>query len=355
MTKLDQQIEDNTRHQLFRLLPSVNDLLLAPVCESLLKTHPHNAVVSSARDCIAELRLGIISGTHTETNLQAMIDELPQMIAAHLALGRRYSLRPVINATGVILHTNLGRAPLSDAALRHLAEVAQGYCNLELDLESGLRSRRDIHAETLVLRVLNKSCANNSDQDRHGVIIVNNCAAATFLALNSLAEKSEVIVSRGELVEIGGGFRIPEIMEKSGAFLKEVGTTNRTHLADYESALGPQTGLLLRVHQSNFSIDGFTEKPSHQELVELAKRTGCGSKTGFLNAVLRGCLRDGYGGHAQYQKGKRGKTHRLLLVPKTLSTPERILRHLRDRCTRTPQRSPLQAELAGKARGKGLF
>jgi L-seryl-tRNA(Ser) seleniumtransferase len=247
--------------------------------------------VSSVRQAIAELRLEVISGTHTEPSLQAMVAQLPEMIATHIDLGRRYSLRPVINATGVILHTNLGRAPLSDAALRHLVEVAQGYCNLELDLESGLRSRRDVHVESLVLRVLNGANARATDPDRHGVIIVNNCAAATFLALNSLAEKSEVLVSRGELVEIGGGFRIPEIMEKSGAVLKEVGTTNRTRLADYESALGPETGLLLRVHQSNFSIEGFSERPSLQELVELAKRTGItlfeDQGTGLLSSLER--------------------------------------------------------------------
>jgi L-seryl-tRNA(Ser) seleniumtransferase len=285
------QTEDDTSHQLFRLLPSVSDLLLTPACRQLLATHPHNAVVSSARQSIAELRLEVISGMHTEPSLQAMVAQLPEMIANHIELGRRYSLRPVINATGVILHTNLGRAPLSDAALRHLVEVAQGYCNLELDLESGLRSRRDIHVESVVLRVLNGASARATDPDRHGVIIVNNCAAATFLALNSLAEKSEVLVSRGELVEIGGGFRIPEIMEKSGAVLKEVGTTNRTRLADYESALGPETGLLLRVHQSNFSIEGFSERPSLQELVELAKRTGItlfeDQGTGLLSSLER--------------------------------------------------------------------
>jgi len=287
----DRQTEDDTSHQLFRLLPSVNDLLLTPVCRRLLATHPHNAVVFSAREAVAELRLEVISGTHTETSLRAMVDKLPEMIVNHIELGRRYSLRPVINATGVILHTNLGRAPLSDAALRHLVEVAHGYCNLELDLESGLRSRRDVHVESLLLRVLNGANAHATDPDRHGAIIVNNCAAATFLALNSLAEKSEVLVSRGELVEIGGGFRIPEIMEKSGAFLKEVGTTNRTRLADYESALGPGTGLLLRVHQSNFSIEGFSEKPSLPELVELAKRTGItlfeDQGTGLLSSLER--------------------------------------------------------------------
>jgi len=274
MKMRDPQIEGDTSHRLLRLLPSVNDLLLMPACRQLLATHPHNVVVSSARNAVGELRSEVISGLHTEGSLQALIDQLPETITNRVAVGRCYSLRPVINATGVILHTNLGRAPLSDGALRHLVEVAEGYCNLELDLETGLRSRRDIHAEALVLRVLNGASARATDPGRHGVIIVNNCAAATFLALNSLAEKSEVIASRGELVEIGGGFRIPEIMEKSGAVLKEVGTTNRTRLADYESALGPATGLLLRVHQSNFSIEGFSERPSLQELIELAKRTG---------------------------------------------------------------------------------
>jgi L-seryl-tRNA(Ser) seleniumtransferase len=216
---------------------------------------------------------------------------LPQEIANRLTASARYSLRPVINATGVILHTNLGRAPLSGGALRHVVEVAQDYCNLEFDLENGLRSRRDSHVESLVLRALDTASTPAADSHRHGVVIVNNCAAATMLALNSLAENSEVIVSRGELVEIGGGFRIPEILEKSGAILKEVGTTNRTRLADYEGVLGPGTGLLLRVHQSNFSIEGFTERPSLQELVELSKRAGIplfeDQGTGLLSSLER--------------------------------------------------------------------
>lgn len=274
MTIQNVQNEGEALHRLFRLLPSVNDLLLSPACLSLLNKHQHNAVVLAARGALAELRLEVTSGQHTEISLQAMIDQLPEMIANQIELGRRYSLRPVINATGVILHTNLGRAPLSSRALRHLVEVAQDYCNLELDLETGLRSRRDVHAEALVLSVLNGASSYAKVPDRLGVIIVNNCAAATFLALNSLAEKREVIVSRGELIEIGGGFRIPEMMEKSGAVLKEVGTTNRTRVDDYERALGPGAGLLLRVHQSNFSIEGFSERPSLQDLVELAKRTG---------------------------------------------------------------------------------
>ena len=143
-----------------------------------------------------------------------------------------------------------------------------GYCNLELDLDTGARSRRDVHAESLLLKLL------ELDPEQYAAAIVNNCAAATFLALNSLAEKREVLVSRGELVEIGGGFRIPEILEKSGAVLKEVGTTNRTRVSDYERALSSATALILRVHRSNFSIEGFTERPALEELVALASRAG---------------------------------------------------------------------------------
>ncbi len=153
---------------------------------------------------------------------------------------------------------------MSAAALAHIADTAGGYSNLELDLESGERSRRDVHAEELLLRVVTAQGA--------GALVVNNCAAATFLALNTLAEGGEVIVSRGELVEIGGGFRIPEILAKSGAILREVGTTNRTRLADYENAISPATRLILRVHQSNFSMEGFVERPALRDLVSLGKR-----------------------------------------------------------------------------------
>jgi L-seryl-tRNA(Ser) seleniumtransferase len=287
----DQQNINEAQNRLFRTLPSVNDLLLLPAWKELLNTHPRLGVLHATRNALAGLRLEITSGQHTETSLQHEIDRLSETVADQLESERQYSLRPVINATGVILHTNLGRAPLSDAALSHVIEVGQDYCNLELDLESGLRSRRDVHAESLVLRVLHGATVETQELDRHGVIIVNNCAAATFLALNSLAEKAEVVVSRGELVEIGGGFRIPEIMEKSGAILKEVGTTNRTRLADYERALSPAAALLLRVHQSNFSIEGFAERPSLQDLSALSKRAGIplfeDQGTGLLNPLDR--------------------------------------------------------------------
>lgn len=287
----DLQHNDETLQQLFRALPSVNEVLLLPACRSLLDANPRGAVLRVVREALAARRSEISSGLHSESSLKQSIAQLPKEIADRLTASASYSLRRVINATGVILHTNLGRAPLSAWALRHVVEVAQDYCNLEFNLENGLRSRRDSHVESLVLRALGTASTPAADSHQHGVNIVNNCAAATMLALNSLAEKSEVIVSRGELIEIGGGFRIPEILERSGAILKEVGTTNRTRLADYESALGPGTGLLLRVHQSNFSIEGFTERPSLQELVGLSKRTGIplfeDQGTGLLSSLER--------------------------------------------------------------------
>jgi L-seryl-tRNA(Ser) seleniumtransferase len=285
----DLQNKDEAHGLLFRAIPSVNCLLMLPAWQELLSKHSRPSVLHATRHALAELRLEITSGLHTEATLEQKIDQLAGIVADQLK--RRYSLRPVINATGVLLHTNLGRAPLSDAALRHVTEIGQDYCNLELDLETGLRSRRDIHAEALVLSVLSGATTESRTPGRRGVIIVNNCAAATFLALNSLAEKGEVIVSRGESVEIGGGFRIPEIMEKSGAVLKEIGTTNRTRLADYEGAISPATTLLLRVHQSNFSIEGFAERASLQDLVALSDRTGIplfeDQGTGLLTSLER--------------------------------------------------------------------
>ncbi len=274
MATHDLKHEDETHHRLFRELPSVNEVLLTPACQAHLEAHSRTVLLLATRMALAEVRQEISSGKHSESSLRKRIDRLADQISNHLKSEKRFSLRPVINATGVILHTNLGRAPLSEAALHHLVEVAEDYCNLELDLETGTRSRRDTHAESLVLRVLHGAANGAANPGQFGVIVVNNCAAATLLALNALADKSEVIVSRGELVEIGGGFRIPEIMEKSGAVMKEIGTTNRTRIADYEQAIGPTTGLLLRVHQSNFSIEGFAERPLLQDLVALSKRVG---------------------------------------------------------------------------------
>src|SRR3989449_3994155 len=174
----------------------------------------------------------------------------------------RPSLVPVINASGVIIHTNLGRAPLPEAAIDHVAAVARGYASLEYDLDRGTRGRRDVHAEALLCRLTGAEAA----------VVVNNNAAATMILLAAVAAGREVIVSRGELVEIGGGFRVPDVMAQSGAVLREVGTTNKTRAADYAAAISDRTALILRVHPSNFRIEGFTERPALTDLVALGKK-----------------------------------------------------------------------------------
>jgi L-seryl-tRNA(Ser) seleniumtransferase len=266
---------DSEAQSLYSLLPSINDLLLASQFAAILQLESHSTVVRSLRTVLLRFRQEIAEGLHTPASLNGRLVGLHLTVADEISQNKRYSLRRVINATGVILHTNLGRAPLSASALSHIAEIAAGYSNLEFDLETGERSRRDVHAEELLLRLLNTK-AGKIDEDPtempRAAVVVNNCAAATFLALNSLADGAEVIVSRGELVEIGGGFRIPDILAKSGARLREVGTTNRTNLADYENAISPNTSLILRVHQSNFSMEGFTERPTLEDLVSLGRR-----------------------------------------------------------------------------------
>ena len=251
---------------LFRLLPSVDELLRSDAVQKLAHQFGHAATAEASRNLLDGLRGRIADGSLDESQLKAAMDSAPQELERRLQESLSYLLRPVINATGVILHTNLGRAPLSQDALRHVAEISQGYSNLEFDLSSGERGKRDVHVSRLFTKLLNTA-------DREvSTIVVNNNAAAVLLALNSLAEGGEVIVSRGELVEIGGAFRIPDVMAKSGATLREVGTTNRTRIADYESAITERTKLLLRVHRSNFQIVGFTEQPSLEELVALGRR-----------------------------------------------------------------------------------
>ena len=275
MKSRENATNDEEVRSLYSLLPSLNELLLDARFSAIVQAESHSTVVRSTRAVLSRVKREIAEGQHTLASLNDRLAGLSLAVAGEIERDKRYSLRRVINATGVILHTNLGRAPLSVSALEHMIEIAAGYCNLELDLESGERSRRDVHAEELLLRLL-RTKTRGGDEDSadstKAAVVVNNCAAATFLALNSLAEGAEVIVSRGELVEIGGGFRIPEILAKSGARMREVGTTNRTRLVDYENAISAETGLILRVHQSNFSIEGFTERPTLQDLVALGKR-----------------------------------------------------------------------------------
>ncbi len=255
-----------SKPDLFRLLPSVDELLRDAIVQSMVRRFGHRATAEAARSFLGELRSKIDAGSFDGAELMTAVECAPQVLQQRLQASMVYSLRPVINATGVILHTNLGRAPLSQAALQHVTEVSQSYSNLEFDLATGGRGKRDVHVSRLFASLLNTA------EREVSTIVVNNNAAAVLLSLNSLAEGGEVIVSRGELVEIGGSFRIPDVMAKSGAVLREVGTTNRTRIADYEQAISDRTRLLLRVHRSNFQIVGFTEQPSLEELVVLGRK-----------------------------------------------------------------------------------
>ena len=235
-----------------RALPSVGALLESAPVRALLDSAPRTLVVDAVRATVASAREGA----------PAPIDDVAwgHAIAGTLAELSRPSLRRVINATGIVLHTNLGRAPLADVAIQAIAAIATGYSNLELDLARGARGSRYTHCASLLRELTGADDA----------LVVNNCAAALVLALNTVADGREAILSRGELVEIGGSFRVHEIMSKSGARLREVGATNRTHLADYERAISAETGALLKVHRSNFAVHGFTAEVSVRELAPLA-------------------------------------------------------------------------------------
>lgn len=247
-----------------RQIPSVASLLVRDEIRSLLAIHPRAVVLKGMRKLLDEYRGEVLrtkgSGRSREEWTALLVASLPGMVAA----GEEISLRRVINATGIVVHTNLGRAPLPEEAIRAISETASGYSNLEFDLAEGTRSRRLVHVEEMLLGLTGAESAH----------VVNNNAAAVFLCLAALARDREVIVSRGELVEIGGSFRIPEIMAASGAKLVEVGTTNRTRLADYERAAGPATALLLKVHRSNFRITGFTEEVAAADLAVLGGKRG---------------------------------------------------------------------------------
>jgi L-seryl-tRNA(Ser) seleniumtransferase len=227
-----------------------------PSVDELARGVDDPLAVEAARDVLARAREEIRAGADPG-DLEARVRE-------SLLTVRAPSLRRVLNATGVIVHTNLGRAPLAAEALAQVVETARGYSNLELDLRDGVRGSRQDHVAPILRRLTGAEAA----------IVVNNNAAALLLALAALAEDREVIVSRGELIEIGDGFRIPDVLARSGARLVEVGTTNRTHARDYEEAVGPQTSLLLRVHQSNFRVVGFTELPQLADLAAVARRHG---------------------------------------------------------------------------------
>jgi L-seryl-tRNA(Ser) seleniumtransferase len=243
----------------YRALPGVDRLLQEPAIAALTERTSHEAVVEVIRRELDAARASIAAGEPTPTT--------DQLVAAIVAGGDALwqpSLRPVINATGVVLHTNLGRAPLSRAALAAIQEIGPGYSNLEYDLDQGQRGSRYVHAERLLCQLTGTKAA----------LVVNNNAAAVLLALAGLAAGGEVIISRSQLIEIGGGFRIPEVLAQSGCTLVEVGTTNRTYRRDYEAAITPQTTVLLRAHRSNFALTGFVTEPTLADLAALAHERG---------------------------------------------------------------------------------
>lgn len=240
---------------LLRHLPSVSALLLTPELQGL----PHEAVVAAARDELETLRREVL-----EEGREALPEDIPARVAHRARQRVEPRLVPVLNATGVVIHTNLGRAPWAPEAVAHAAAVARGYTNLEMDLESGQRGERLTGVRHLLAHLTGAEDA----------VVVNNNAAAVLLALTALARGGEVLVSRGELVEIGGSFRVPEVIASGGASLVEVGATNRTRVRDYEAGMGEASRVLLRVHPSNFRIVGFTERPQVRDLVALAERHG---------------------------------------------------------------------------------
>lgn len=247
------------KKELLRKLPSVDSLLKDSKIAGLLKERSRRTVVDAIRAALEEER-GLIRDSDAKV-YRFNIGPFRETVRAEIEKSGRLSLARVVNATGVILHTNLGRAPLAAAALKNLIDVSTGYANLEFDVEKGERGERYSHLEPLLCRLTGAEAA----------LVVNNNAAAVLLVLNTLTEGKEVIVSRGELVEIGGSFRVPDVMRKSGARLVEVGTTNRTHLRDYEAAIDTDTALILKVHRSNFDMVGFTADVPVQDLVKLGK------------------------------------------------------------------------------------
>lgn len=257
---------------LFQRLPSTDELLRQLDMQALIEREGHSAVAESIRDVLARLRQEVFNDQLDDRSLGIALGGLSAAVERQLRQSLSYSLLPLINATGVILHTNLGRAPLAAPAFDHIRATASTYSNLEFDVSTGERGRRDVHVDRLFQKLFDSDRGTTADLTAISTIVVNNNAAAVLLALNSLAEGGEVIVSRGELVEIGGSFRIPDVMSKSNAILREVGTTNRTRVADYDRAINDRTRLLLRVHRSNFEITGFTEQPGLDELVALAHR-----------------------------------------------------------------------------------
>jgi L-seryl-tRNA(Ser) seleniumtransferase len=247
----------SSRQEALSKLPSVDEVLKSLHGKDLLGRYPRKFVLNAIRDVINIRRMKILKGDTMDVSLEDLVRQISAK-AMHLS---SYSLRHVINATGIVVHTNLGRAVLPEKAIEHVVNIAGGYSNLEYDLDAGRRGKRYAHIKSLLREITGAEDG----------IAVNNNAAAVLICLNSVAKDREVIVSRGELVEIGGSFRIPDVMAFSGAVLREVGTTNKTHLYDYEKAISERTALILKVHKSNFKVIGFTEEVPVERLVALGR------------------------------------------------------------------------------------
>ena len=264
--------------EIFRKIPSVDRLLNGPELTKISSKFPRNLMLRAINQVLEEVREDIQKNDVIESQGELKIKEVSKKVVDRLQLLSRPSLKPVINATGVIVHTNLGRSLLTDRVIKRFRPLSEGYSNLEYDLKSGKRGSRYSHVEGILKEITSAEAA----------MVVNNNAAAVLISLDTLAKGREVIVSRGQLVEIGGSFRIPDVMGKSGAKMVEVGTTNKTHLWDYEEKIGPDTALLLKVHQSNFQIVGFTEEVETSELVALGKKYGIP----LMEDLGSGCLVD---------------------------------------------------------------
>lgn len=252
------------KRTLFKQIPSVDRLLKSPGLIKMASQYPRNLILKAVHEILQDIRNSVAKGCEFQDPSDLAVERVTERVQARLVMLARSSLRPVINATGVIVHTNLGRSLLAESVIRRLRLLGGGYSNLEYDLEAGKRGSRYTHVEGILKELTSAE----------GAMVVNNNAAAVLITLETLAKGREVVVSRGQLVEIGGSFRVPDVMRKSGATMVEVGTTNKTHLRDYEEVIGPDTGLLLKVHQSNFQIVGFTEEVETARLVNLGRKYG---------------------------------------------------------------------------------
>lgn len=270
------KIKDN--QSLLRKIPAVDRLLVSPGIEEVLTAYPRNLILKAIYQVLDELRAKIQKGETVEEEFDLGIESVSSRVAERLKVISRPSLRQVINATGVVVHTNLGRSVLAERVLRRFNAIGGGYSNLEYDLAQGRRGSRHTHVEDILKELTSAEAA----------MVVNNNAAAVLVCLETLAAGREVVVSRGQLVEIGGSFRVPDVMRKSKAKMVEVGTTNKTHLRDYEEVIGPETALLLKVHTSNFQIVGFTEEVPMPDLAKLGATCGIP----VMHDLGSGCLVD---------------------------------------------------------------